>query len=387
MLNQLPLIWKNSVRNRRRSTLTILSIAASLCLLGLLSALYHSFFFSEASPEQALRLIVRNRVSLANPLPVSYMQQIRSVPGVQEVTIFQWYGGTYKDNRDPSNFFARFALAPVDKIPVVHPEYRVPEEQRKAFASERTAALLGKKTADRHNLKIGDRVTLIGDIFPGTLELTIRGIFDHPNDNESLIFHFDYLNESLPADRKDYVSTFTIKMARPEDAESISKAVDAMFRNATLQTKTETEKAFEVSFLAFLGNVKLFLLVICGAVTFTVLLVAGNTMAMSVRERAREVGVLKTLGFTPGKILGLLIGESVMIALIGGVIGLGLASVLCAMARQMPSTFANMNKITVPPSMAALCLLAAALIGVVSCAVPAWSASRRPIVTALRFTD
>jgi putative ABC transport system permease protein len=383
MLNQLPLIWKNTVRNRRRSALTILSIAASLCLLGVLGALYHSFFHSEASPEQSLRLIVRNRVSLANPLPISYMERIRSVPGVQEVTIFQWFGGTYKDNRDPSNFFGRFAMGPPEKIEIVHPEYRVPPDQRKAFLAERTACLLGRKTAERHKLKIGDRVALTGDIFPVNLELTIRGIFDHPNDN----VHYEYLNESLPEGRADFVSTFIIKMGRPEDADPISKAVDAMFRNATLQTKTETEKAFEVSFLSFLGNVKLFLLVICAAVTFTILLVAGNTMAMSVRERAREVGVLKTLGFTPSGILGLIIGESVMISLVGGLIGLGLAMGVCTLIREMPSTFANMSRITVPPPIAAICLLVAMLIGFVSCLVPAFTASRRPIVEALRVTD
>jgi putative ABC transport system permease protein len=269
----------------------------------------------------------------------------------------------------------------------VYPEYRVPPEQMKAFAAERTAALLGKKTADRHNLKIGDRVTIIGDIFPVNLELTIRGIFDHKNDRESLVFRYDYLNESLPDGRADYVSTFIIKMRNPEDAPSIMREVDGMFRNATLQTKTETEKEFERSFLAFLGNVKLFLLSICAAVTFTILLVAGNTMAMSVRERVREVGILKTLGFTPGAILGILIGESVAISLIGGLIGVGLAHLVCAGMRQMPSMFANMNNMEVPPQVAAICLGVAAVIGLISCLVPAWTAARRPIVESLRFTD
>jgi putative ABC transport system permease protein len=195
------------------------------------------------------------------------------------------------------------------------------------------------------------------------------------------------LNELLPKGRADYVSTFIIKMRRPEDAPSIIKNVDDMFRNATLQTKTETEKEFERSFLAFLGNVKLFLLSICAAVTFTILLVAGNTMAMSVRERVREVGILKTLGFTPGGILGLILGESVTISLIGGVLGIGLANLMCMAMRQMPSMFANMNMIEVPPQVAAICLAVAVVIGLVSCIVPAWTASRRPIVESLRFTD
>jgi putative ABC transport system permease protein len=176
-------------------------------------------------------------------------------------------------------------------------------------------------------------------------------------------------------------------MHRPEDATAIIKTVDDMFRNSPMQTKTETEKAFEVSFLAFLGNVKLFLLSICAAVTFTILLVAGNTMAMSVRERVREVGVLKTLGFTPGSILGMILGEAVVISLVGGAIGVALANFVCAGIRQMPSTFANMSNIHVPPVMIAICLAVASVIGLISCFVPAWTASRRPIVESLRFTD
>ena len=387
MLRQIPLIWKNSVRNKRRSALTILSIGGSLCLLGVLLALYFSFFHSETSPAQALRLVVRNRISLANPLPLAYRERLKQVPGVEEVTIFQWYGGTYKDNRDTSNQFGRFAMAPADKIDIVHPEYRVPEDQRKAFIHERTACLLGRKTAQRHNLKIGDRVHLIGDVFPVNLDLTIRGIFDHPDDNESLVFHYEYLNESLSARRMDSVSTFIIKMGRPEDAGAIAKTVDDMFRNSTQQTKTETEKAFQLSFLSFLGNVRLFILTICGAVTFTMLLVAGNTMAMSVRERAREVGILKTIGFTPSGILGLIVGESVVIALLGGLLGLALANLVCGFIREMPSVFANMSTIKVSPPVAVICLATAMAIGLVSCFIPAWSASRRSIVDALRFTD
>jgi len=160
-----------------------------------------------------------------------------------------------------------------------------------------------------------------------------------------------------------------------------------LFKNSSNETKTETEKAFEMSFLAFLGNVKAFLLLICGAVTFTILLVAGNTMAMSVRERVREVGILKTLGYTPQAVMGLLMGESVIISLIGGAIGLGLAYGLCAMVREMPSTFADMSRIHVPPAVAGIAMGVAATIGVVSCAIPAYNASRRSIVEALRFTD
>ncbi|MEZ5404194.1 MAG: FtsX-like permease family protein [Bryobacteraceae bacterium] len=386
MLRHFPLIVKNSIRNKRRSILTILSIAASLCLLGVLMAIYHSFYFSEASPDQALRLLTRNKVSLANPLPVSYVQKIRGVDGVDAAMIFQWFGGTYKDARDPANFFGRFAVEG-EHLGRIFPEYKLPDDQRKAFLAEQSACVVGRKTADRHNMKIGDRITIVGDIFPVTLELVVRGIYDAERDNENLLFHYKYLDESLPEGRRGYVSTFSIRMRSADDATRIAKTIDDMFRNAPLQTKTETEKAFELSFLAFLGNVKAFLLAICGAVTFTILLVAGNTMAMSVRERVKEVGILKTLGFTQGTILSMLIGESVIISLIGGALGLFLASGMLSMARQMPSTFADMSRMYMRPSILAVGLAVALVIGFVSSIIPAFGASRKSILDALRVTD
>ncbi len=388
MIRHLPFILKSSLRNRRRSLLTIVSIAASLCLLGLLLAIYHSFYYTEATPEQAHRLITRNRVSLANPLPLSYGAQIRQVPGVEEVMVFQWFGGTYKDARDPANFFGRFAVEP-KKFGKVNPDYKLPESEMQAFVNERQACIVGRKTATRHNMKLGDRITIDGDIFPVKIELVLRGIYENKIDNESLFFNFEYLNESLGSvpGQKDQVGTFGLRIERPEDANAVSKAVDDLFRNAPARTKTETEAAFGLSFLAFLGNVKLILLSICSAVTFTILLVTGNTMAMTVRERVREVGVLKTLGFTNGIVVSMLVGEAIVISLLGGAIGLALANGGCALLRTLPSTFANFSQITLPLPVIAICLGIAGLIGVVSSLVPAWSASRRSIVEALKFND
>ena len=386
MFRHLSLIFRNSIRNRRRSLLTITSIAVSLCLLGVLVALYRAFYYSEATPDQALRLVTRHRVSLANPLPASYQSRIKQVPGVKEVMIFNWFGGTYKDARDSANFFARFAVD-ADKFPTIHPEYKLIEGDFSAFTNEPTACIVGRKTAAKHNLKIGDRITLVGDIYPVTLELVLRGIFSGPVDNDSLFFNYKYLNESLTKEMRDIVSTYTIRMERPEDANTVSKAVDDMFRNSPAQTKTETEQAFGLSFLAFLGDVKMILFAICAAVVFTILLVSGNTMAMSVRERVREVGVLKTLGFTNGAILSLLVGEAIIIALIGGAIGIGLASGLCSVIRSFPSMFADLSQLRVTAPVAAICLLAAGMIGLVSSFIPAWGASRRPIIDALKYSD
>jgi putative ABC transport system permease protein len=390
MFRHSSLIFRNCFRNRRRSILTVISIAASLCLLAMLLTIYHAFFHTEATPDQALRLITRNRVSLANALPLYYQQQIKQTPGVKEVMITQWFGGVYKDASDPANFFARFGVE-ADKFAIVNPEYKMPESELQAFINDRTGCIIGRKTAARHNLKSGDRMTLTGDLFPVTLELTVRGIYECKLDNESLFFQYKYLNESLgpTAGFRDEVGVFSIRMERAEDANAIAKAIDDKFRNSTKQTKTETEQAFQLSFLAFLGNVKLILLSICAAVTFTILLVTGNTMAMAVRERVREVGVLKTLGFTNGIVLWLMVSEAIAIGLIGGVIGLAGARGLILLLSRMPAgvTFIDFSVVTVQPSVIIICLLVAGMIGLVSSVIPALGASRRSIVEALKFTD
>jgi len=386
MLRHLPLIFRNTFRNKRRSLLTILSIAASLSLLGFLLAIYNMFYFEPSSSDQALRLITRNRVSLANPLPQSYQARIAAVPNVTETIIFQWFGGTYKDNRDPNNFFGRFAVEP-EKLWTIYPEYKTPEDQKQAFLQERTGCLVGRKLMKRLNLQLGDRITIVGDIFPVTLNFVVKAVYESERDNENMIFHFKYLNESLPAARRDTVGMFVLRMAKAEDATQIAQNVDAMFRNATQQTKTETERAFELSFLSFMGNVKAFLFAICAAITFTVLLVSGNTMAMSVRERVKEVGILKTLGFTNGTILSILLGESVLIAIVGGAVGLGFTVFFCSILRNAPSTFADMGRLMTPPWVLASAMAIAVLVGLISSIIPAWSASRRNIIDAMRVTD
>lgn len=386
-LRYLPLIIKNSWRNRRRTTLTVLSIGVSFCLLGVLMAIYHAFYFSPPAPDEALRLVVRNRVSLVFPLPQFYETKIRQISGVREVMAYQWFGGVYKDNRDPKNMFARFA-AEEDKLFTIYSAWRVPEDQKKAFFSERTACIIGRELAKKLNLELGDRITLQGDIFPVKLDLTLRAIYDGPRkDDDTLFFHRDYLEQSLPPGRRGTSGTFYILADSPESVPRIAKAVDDEFHNATVQTKTESERAFALSFIAFLGNVKVFLLSVCAAVTFTILLVSANTMAMSVRERVREVGVLKTLGFTQGKILGIILGEAAAISVVGGILGCALAMALCRVLQNAPAFIQELKTLTIQPPVAAACITAALIIGVASALVPAWNASRISIVEALRSTD
>jgi putative ABC transport system permease protein len=386
MLHYLPLVFKNARRNRRRTALTVLSIGASFCLLGVLMAMYYGFYLAPERPDESLRLVTRNHISLATVLPYSYLERIRRVPGVREAMVLNWFGGTYKDNRDLANMFARFAVEPA-KLLTLHPEMRLDAEQNAAFIRDRTGCVIGAPLAERHHLKLGDRVTLIGDIYPVTLELTVRGIYLSDRDTENLYFSFEYLREASPRGYKDFVSMYHVIAVSPADVARIGPAIDEMFRNSTAETKTETEHAFTLSFLSYIGDVKLFLLSICGALTFTVLLVAANTVAMSVRERVREVGILKTLGYSRGAVMTMLLSEAVLIALAGAALGLAMAGIIIQVLRTLPSVFADMRGLRVPPEVLGVALLLAVVVGVAAAAVPAWNASRKSIVACLRFND
>ncbi len=376
----IPLILKNSWRNHRRTLLTVFSIGVSLCLLGVVMAMYKAFYYTKPNDYQALRLVTRNRVSLTLPMPVYYAQKIAQIPGVRVVMMSQWFGGAYKDSRDPKNFFARLAVEP-DKLFTLIGEMKIPDDQKKAFQQDQTACIIGKNLAQRLGLKLGDRITFVGDIFPVNVELTIRGIFELPQDDSIVYFHWKNLEESIPIGRRSVVGTFNILADSADDAPKVAKAIDDTFRNSPFETKTESEQQFGLSFLAFLGNVKVFLLSICGAVTFSILLVSANTMAMSVRERAREVGILKTIGFTTNQILGIILGEAVLISEAGAVLGLLLASGLCAGVGKAVPAFQNL---TIQGPVIAISLALAALIGVASSFIPAFGAAKTSIIEAIR---
>jgi putative ABC transport system permease protein len=375
-----PLVLKNCWRNRRRTLLTVASIAVSMCLLGLIIALYHAFYLSIPAPGQARRLVVRNKISFAITMPQAYQSRIRRVPGVEEVMVANWFGGVYKDNRDPKNQFARFAIEP-EKLFAIYGEFRIPEDQKRAFERDR------KDVADGLGLRLGDRIPLTGDVFPGTYEFTVRGIFESPRSSRVMYFNKEYLDQSLPEGRRGQIIMYYVLTDDPAHSERISAAIDDEFRNAPIATKTETSQQFGVSYLALLGNVKMFLMAICAAVTFTILLVSANTIGMSVRERVREVGVLKTLGFTPGGIVGILLSEACAISVTGGIIGFLVSAML--MHALLKGRFGGYIPL-VPafdPRNALACIVAAAAIGVASAVVPAVAAARKPIVEALRSAD
>ena len=382
-MKYLSLILKNGIRNKRRSLLTIASVGVSLCLLGVLLAVYSVFYVSDAPPEQALRLVTRNKISLTVSMPGYYREQIAKLPGVKAIHTANWFGGVYKDQRDPNNFFARFGVEP-DRLLQVRGELIMPEDQKQAFIKERTACIVGKSLADKLGLKLGQRIQLKGDIYPVTLELIVRGIYEASLNDETLYFNLDYLYELLPVARRNNAGAFYILADSIDSANRLGKQVDNMYNNFPVQTKTETEQAFSLAFASSLGNIKAFLLSICAAVMFTVLLVSANTMAMSVRERVKEVGVMKTLGFTKEAVLGIILGEAAVISFLGGLLGCVLASILCIGLKGASTYLPQLKQTAITPGVAATTLGAAMVIGLVSAFIPAYSAARTSIVDALK---
>ena len=381
MGKHLFLIWKNLRRNARRSALTVISTSISVFLIGALLSVYGMLYDREMGEESALRLVTRHKVSLTQALPYYYRSKIATIDGVESLLPMNWFGGIYIDNK-AEHGFPRFAVD-AEGLFDMYPEYEVPPEQLEAFKRDRQGMAVGKSVADRLGLSLGQRITIKGDIYPFNPELTVRAIFEGPDDFNSF-FHFKYLEEALGPEMGSEVGVFAIRLASVEDASSVARAVDEMFRNAPAPTKTETEAAFQLAFVSQIGNVKLFLLSIGTAIVFTMLMVSANTMAMSVRERTREIGVLKTLGFPSSTVLGLVLGEAAVISLLGGVLGVVLAlGVTAAMAGVMVQYFSGF---TLPDWGVAACFAVALAVGLGSSAVPAAVAARTSIVDALRHT-
>jgi putative ABC transport system permease protein len=371
-------VRKNTFRNLRRSILTVLSVGFSLLLLTLMMAIWRNFYMSKGTEESALRLVTRHKVSLVFSMPSFYREKIRALPGVAVVLPQNWFGGTYKDDKS-NDFFAQFGTDP-DEFFKVYKDWKIPEDQITAWQRDRAGAVVDSKKAEQFGWKVGQKVIIKGTIFPVDLELTIRGIFTAPRPTQALYYNQKYVEEAVPA-MKGQQGFYTILADSQEAVPKIGPAVDDMFRNSPQPTRTETEAAFQLGFLAMLGNVKAFILSICGAVVFAILLVSANTMAMSIRERTREVAVLKTLGFTRGTILNLFVGEAVMLALVGGVLGSLVAFVL-GMGAAQAGGFAG--ALQVKFSTMLVSWGAAAIVGFVSAIIPSYNASRLGIVEGLR---
>jgi putative ABC transport system permease protein len=371
-------VTKNALRNKRRSSLTVLSIGFSLLLLTLMMAIWRNFYLKEGSEVSALRLVTRHKVSLTFSMPSYYREKIRALPGVAVVVPQNWFGGVYKDDKS-RNFFAQFGTDP-EEFFKVYKDWEIPEEQIVAWQRDRAGAVVDSKKAEEFGWKVGQKVIITGTIFATNLELTIRGIFKAPQPTQTLYYNQKYVEEAVPY-VKGQQGFYTILADSPESVARFGPAIDAMFRNSPQPTRTETERAFQLGFLAMLGNVKAFILSICGAVVFAILLVSANTMAMSIRERTREVAVLKTLGFTRRTILGLFVCEAIVVALVGGVVG-SVAAFLIGVGASKAGGMMGALQVSLPTILVAWCV--AALVGFISAVVPSYNASRLNIVDGLR---
>ena len=316
------LILKNVLRNKRRTLLTVSSLVVSLFLIVSLATILTEFErgSDEANP---LRVVTRHSVSLGFLLPISDLQRIETVAGVKAVMPFTWFGGIYKDEK---NFFANFAADP-KRMREIYPEVKMSDAEWQAFAADRQGCIVGRKLVKLYGFTPGQRITLKSPIYNQEIEFIVRGVYTG-SDEKTLFFQHEYLNELAPEWAKDHAGLFSILANSPEDVPRIAQAIDSTFVNTDAPTKTESEREFAMSFETMMGGVRQFLYGIMAAITFSLLLVMGNTMAMTVRERTKEVGTLKALGFKRHTIAGLFLGEAILLATIGAGIGIGAAALI-----------------------------------------------------------
>jgi putative ABC transport system permease protein len=315
-----PYVFRSLFRKKTRSILTIASIVLPFFVICVLGTLLMALDADPSGGRGMYRLVVRHKVSLTNFIPEAYRERIAQLPGVKDVTILNWFGGQYKDNR-PENMFARFGCEP-ESLLRIFDEVAIVEGTPADWTSDRSGALVGERLMKRYGWKIGDRFVLKGDIFPVNLELTVRAVF-RGSDETGVYFDRKAVEEALPW-AKGQVGTFWIKAESAEAAQRLPRVVDAMFENSSSPTKTETEKEFQNGFVSMLGNVRAVVTGISTAIALVILLISANTMAMAARERVTEIAVLRTLGFGKPLVLTLILAESLLLSATGALVGLGL---------------------------------------------------------------
>ncbi len=381
------LVFKNAMRHKLRSILTMLGIGVAILLFGLIRTVISAWYAGvEASAQN--RLVVRNAVSLIFPLPLAYREQIGKMPNVENASAANWFGAYYKD---PNTFFANFATD--ENYLSIYPEYRLPAEQKEAYLRERNACVVGRKLAERFGWKLNDAVQLTGTIVQGDWDFVIRGIYEGAQptvDETQFFFHWDYMNERVRQifgeGGADQVGFYVVQIARSANPAQVSEMVDANYRNSYAETKTETESAFQQSFVSMSGTIIVAMRVVSIVVVFIILLVLANTMAMTARERMAEYAVMKTLGFRPFHLIGLIGGESLLIALGGFALGLFFTVQIV----KGFSTFlvtANLSAFfpvfELKNSTITLSFIAAVVVGLASAIFPAWRAVKMRIADGL----
>jgi len=377
------LVLRNLFRHKLRTILTALGIVVAIASFGILRTIVDAWY-AGANASNSARLVTRSSVSLVFPLPLTYAQKIRQVDGVESVAAVNWFGGVYITER---NFFPQFAIQAPAYL-AMYPELLLDDAERKAFDTDRKGALAGRKLAEQYGWKIGDTIPLRGTIFPGTWTFTLRGIYDGADktvDQSTFFFHWDYLNETVKQSfprRGDQAGLFVVRIRDPGQAASVSQAVDATFANSLAETLTETEKAFQLSFVAMTEAILVAIQAVSYVVILIIMAVMANTMAMTARERYGEYATLKALGFSSLFVAGLIAAESMGLALAAAAFGIAVTFPLAnafgdAMGSLFPVFYVSQETV-------ALQVGAALVVGLVAAAVPAWNAARVKIVDGLR---
>ena len=379
----LPYVFRSLFRKKTRSILTIGSIVLPFFVICVLGTLLATLDADPSGGKGMYRLIVRHKVSLSNFIPEAYRERIAQLPGVADVTILNWFGGTYKDNR-PENMFARFGCEP-DRLMRIFDEATIVAGSEADWTSDRSGVLVGERLMKRYGWKLGDRFALQGDFYPTRLELTIRAVYRGP-DETGVYFDRKLIEEGVPW-AKGQVGTFWIKAASTEAVQELPRQIDALFENASFPTKTETEKEFQNGFVSMLGNVKAVVTMISTAIALVILLISANTMAMAARERVVEIAVLRTLGFGKPLILTLILAESLLLSAAGAFVGLALFRLSFPVLKEgllsspMAGFAAGMQLF---PEVLLTGIGITLLVGLVAGVVPAIRSARRSIPDGLR---
>jgi putative ABC transport system permease protein len=377
------LIVKNALRHKLRTSLTILGLVVAIFSFGLLQTVVDAWY-AGAEGASNTTLVTRNKTSLVFPLPLSYQARIRAVPGVSGVGFANWFQGTYKD---PKNFFAQFAISGESYLDI-YPDYLLTPDERAGFLRDRKGCIVGRKLADQYGFKVGDVIPLKGTIYPGNWELVVRGIYDgkqSTTNTATLFFHWDYVNETmkkLMPRRANQIGVYVVQINQPENAAAISAAIDKEFANSLAETLTETEKAFQLGFVSMSEAIVVAIRVVSFVVIIIIAAVMANTMAMSARERLGEYATLKALGFGPGFLTWMILGESLLLSLFGAVIGIVMLFPFAAFLGKVMGTMFpvfEVSQLTVIQQ-----LLAALAIGAVAAIAPTLRAVRINIVEGLR---
>lgn len=377
------LIVKNALRHKLRTSLTILGLVVAIFAFGLLQTVIDAWY-AGAEGASNTTLVTRNKTSLVFPLPLSYEARIRAVPGVTGVGYANWFQGVYKD---PKNFFAQFAISGASYLDI-YPDYLLPPDQRAAFLRDRKGAIVGRKLANQFGFKVGDVIPLKGTIYPGDWELVVQGIFDgkqSTTNTATLFLHWDYINEALKKTlprRANQIGVYVVRIDAPENAAAVSAAIDKEFSNSLAETLTETEKAFQLGFVSMSEAIVMAIRVVSFVVIVIIAAVMANTMAMSARERLGEYATLKALGFGPGFLTAMILGESLLLSLVGAALGI---AVLFPFAAFLGSVMGTMFPVFEVTRLTVIQQVVAALaIGSVAAIAPALRATRINIVEGLR---